>query len=41
MLKVLIAALIILSMPCMSMAQEDWPETAIVVKGKIAAGPAL
>ena len=41
MLKVLIAALIVLATPLAAMAQEDWPETAIVVKGKIAAGPAL
>ncbi|MFT4074956.1 MAG: TraB/GumN family protein [Asticcacaulis sp.] len=40
-LKALIAVLILLVMPQMAMAQEDWPDTEIVVKGKIAAGPAL
>ena len=41
MLKVLIAAFIVLATPLVAMAQEDWPETAIVVKGKAATGPAL
>ena len=45
MLKALAAAFILLVMPQWAMAQEDWPETApetaIVVKGKAAAGPAL
>ena len=41
MLKVLIAAFILLALPQMAMAQENWPETEIVVKGKPAAGPAL
>jgi uncharacterized protein YbaP (TraB family) len=40
-LNVLIAALIALAMPLTASAQEDWPDTAIVVKGKAATGPAL
>lgn len=41
MLKALIAAIAFLALPPMAMAQEDWPDAEIVVKGKIATGPAM
>jgi uncharacterized protein YbaP (TraB family) len=41
MLKTLIAAIVILAMPCATRAQEAWPDAEIVVKGKAAVGPAM